>query len=170
MDIRDKGVCRWCWENFEECEICMEKFAPEEVPLMETHNGDEVHICKDCAEGMTCEQCGKLYPNDDELYHQLVMKFDGWRAKLLTYEESICPSCVKLNLNTYQPVLQLEESGKLLIGRDQKELFERGIKGTPNEQARPIGFWDLVKGKQIGQTEMYYAQKFDKLICSHGGE
>lgn len=167
MDIRGDDVCRVCWEQFEECEICHDKYSPEEIELREAHDGDELFICEDCAEDIACAHCGLLYPEkDDALYNRLILKLDGWRAEVKTYEEHICPTCVKKHLNTYQPVLKLEDSKRLVIGDRHTELFEAGMKGTPKEQASPISFWDLA-GKLIGQTEMYYVPSFNKFICSH---
>lgn len=158
-------VCRGCAQSYEECEECEELHSPDNLMHVHDTEGVRFTVCEDCGENKTCPDCGTFFEDDSELFKKLTLRLNNGWAKLVTDINPICPICVKKHLNAFQPILKLEDT--LIIGEQQTELFGLGIKGTPEGQAIPIGYWDLQGGKQVGQTEMYHAQKFNKLIVSH---
>jgi len=158
-------VCQDCAQSYTECGICNELCNLNNLRDVYSTEGVHMLLCEDCGKTQTCQDCSTFFEEEGELYKQLKLKLDYSWAKLETQTKIICPNCVKNHLNAFQPILKLDD--KLIIGKQQTELFGLGIKGTPEGQANPISFWDLVKGKQVGQTEMYYAQSFNKLIVSH---
>jgi len=169
MDIIEQGACRDCFNEFKECEVCNKVLPPNEVSNLKVHDGGYLDVCDSCAEGCRCSHCDQLYTKDDELYTQLKLKLDGKMVEVITEKDTICPDCVKNHIKAFQPVLKLEDSDSLIIGEYQTELYGVGMSGTPQEQASPISLWDLA-GEVLGQTEMYYAESFNKLICAQGGK
>ena len=167
INLNDIGVCRDCYEDYEPCGICGDVCSPNIISRTVTHEDEPITVCDSCGEDCTCPQCDRLWTNSDDLYTQLVLNLNSGKPKLTTSESTLCPTCVKGYLNAFQPVLKLG-SGKLVIGEYQTNLYSEGIAGTPVEQSKSLSIGDLVDGnKYVGQVEMYYATKFDKLIVSH---